>query len=131
SAAWSQSGTDVSQGDWPDYNGNMAAQRYSPLDQINADNVESLRLAWRFSTSMFGPQPEFNNTSTPLEVDGVLYATAGSTRNVIAIDATSGQLLWMWRPRSEEHTSELQSRENLVCRLLLEKTNIITQDHTK
>src|SRR5690606_41120610 len=27
----------------------------------------------------------------------------------------------MWGPRSEEHTSELQSRENLVCRLLLEK----------
>jgi len=102
SAAWSQSGTDVSQGDWPDYNGNMAAQRYSPLDQINADNVESLRLAWRFSTAMFGPQAEFNNTSTPLEVDGILYATAGNTRNVMAIDATSGQLLWMWRPQEGE-----------------------------
>src|SRR5690606_40751038 len=32
--------------------------------------------------------------------------------------------------RSEEHTSELQSRENLVCRLLLEKKNIITALHT-
>ena len=97
--AWSQSGTDVSKGDWPDYNGNMAAQRYSPLDQINADNVSSLKVAWRFSTEKFGPSPEFNNTSTPLEVDGVLYATMGSTRNVVALNATSGELLWMWRPQ--------------------------------
>jgi glucose dehydrogenase len=98
-AAWSQSGTDVSKGDWPDYNGNMAAQRYSPLDQINADNVSSLKVAWRFSTEKFGPSPEFNNTGTPLEVDGVLYATMGATRNVVALDASTGQLLWMWRPQ--------------------------------
>jgi quinoprotein glucose dehydrogenase len=96
---WSQSGTDVSKGDWPDYNGNMAAQSYSPLDQINAENVGSLALAWRFSTEKFGPSPEFNNTSTPLEVDGVLYITMGSTRNVAALDATSGQVLWLWRPQ--------------------------------
>ena len=97
-AALSQSGTDVYAGDWPDYNGNMAAQRYSPLDQINAENVGTIRQAWSFSTEKFGPSPEFNNTSTPLEIDGVLYATMGATRNVAALDATTGQLLWMWRP---------------------------------
>ncbi len=96
--AVSQSETDVSKGDWPDYNGNMAAQSYSPLDQINADNVASLDIAWRFATAKFGPTPEYNNTSTPLEVDGVIYATMGSTRNVVALDASSGQQLWMWRP---------------------------------
>jgi len=99
SAAWSQSGTDVAKGDWPDYNGNMAAQRYSPLDQINKDNVSTLKVSWRFSTEKFGPTPEFNNTGTPLEVDGVIYATMGSIRNVVALDATNGQLLWMWRPQ--------------------------------
>lgn len=96
--ALSQSGTDVANGDWPDYNGNMGAQRYSPLDQITAENVDSLELAWRFSTEKFGPSPEYNNTSTPLEIDGILYATMGSTRNVAALDATNGQLLWMFRP---------------------------------
>ncbi len=101
-AAWSQSGTDVSAGDWPDYNGNMAAQRYSPLDQINAGNVGSMQIAWRFATEKFGSSAEFNNTSTPLEVEGVLYATAGDTRNVIAIDAATGQMLWMWRPQEGE-----------------------------
>lgn len=100
--AWSQSETDVSKGDWPDYNGNMAAQSYSPLDQINAENVADLEVSWRFSTAKFGPTPEFNNTSTPIEVDGVIYATMGSTRNVVALDATNGQLLWMWRPQEGE-----------------------------
>lgn len=101
-AALSQSGTDVYAGDWPDYNGNMAAQRYSPLDQINAQNVSTIKQAWSFATDKFGPSPEFNNTSTPLEVDGILYATAGATRNVFAIDATNGQLLWMFRPEEGE-----------------------------
>ncbi|MBJ54904.1 MAG: quinoprotein glucose dehydrogenase [Gammaproteobacteria bacterium] len=96
STAWSQHGTDVSQGDWPDYNGNMAAQRYSPLDQINADNVADLEIAWRLPTGDFGDNPEYNATFTPLEVDGVLYTTIGSQRDVVAIDATSGEVLWQW-----------------------------------
>jgi glucose dehydrogenase len=100
--AWSQSATDGSKGDWPDYRGNMAAQGYSPLDQINASNVSSLKIAWRFGTANFGPTPEFNNPSTPLEVNGVLYITVGATRNVAALDATTGELLWMWRPQEGE-----------------------------
>lgn len=97
--ASAQSGTDVYAGDWPDYNGNMAAQRYSPLDQINAENVASLQVAWRFSTRNFSPSADFNNPSTPLEIDGVLYANVGSTRNIVAIDAVSGEALWVWRPQ--------------------------------
>lgn len=101
-AVMAQSGTDVYAGDWPDYGGNMGAQRYSPLDQINAENVASLEIAWRFSTANFGPTPESNATSTPLEVGGVLYTTLGATRNVAALDATTGQILWMWRPQEGE-----------------------------
>ena len=106
SAALGQSGTDVYAGDWPDYNGNMQAQRYSPLDQITAENVGSLELAWRFSTAGFGPSTDFNNPSTPLEIDGVLYANMGSTRNVVALDAASGQVLWMWRPQEGQRFND-------------------------
>ena len=81
------------------YHGGPLAQRYSPLDQINAENVSDLELAWRFSTANFGPTTDFNNPSTPIEIDGVLYANIGSTRNVVALDATSGQVLWSWRPQ--------------------------------
>src|SRR5690606_23253409 len=98
-AVLGQSGTDVYAGDWPDYNGNMFAQRYSPLDQINASNVSSLQIAWRLPTGNFGHQPEFGATFTPLEVDGVLYSTIGSQRDVVAIDAVSGQILWQWRAK--------------------------------
>ncbi|MCH8264818.1 MAG: hypothetical protein IIC10_05410, partial [Proteobacteria bacterium] len=44
-AVWGQSGTDVYAGDWPDNGGNKGAQRYSPLDQINPENVGSLEIA--------------------------------------------------------------------------------------
>ena len=97
--SWGQTGTSVYQGDWPEYHGGPLAQRYSPLDQIDVDNVANLELAWSFSTANFGPTTDFNNPSTPIEIDGVLYANIGSTRNVVAIDATSGQVLWLWRPR--------------------------------
>ena len=106
SMAWSQSGTSVYEGDWPDYHGDMFAQRYSPLDQINAENVGLLELAWRFSSANFGPSTDFNNPSTPIEVDGVLYANIASTRNVVALDATNGQVLWLWRPQEGERFDE-------------------------
>ena len=62
-SAAAQSGTDIYAGDWPDYHGNKESQRYSPLDQIDADNVNSLEIAWRFSTANYGPSPESNSTS--------------------------------------------------------------------
>ena len=99
SGTLAQSGTSVYEGDWPEYHGDHFAQRYSPLDQINAENVGDLEIAWRFSTQGFGPSTDFNNPSTPIEIDGVLYANVGSTRNVVALDASSGQILWLWRPQ--------------------------------
>ena len=96
-AALSQQGTSVDEGDWPSWAGSWNASRYSPLDQINADNVNDLEIAWEWSTQGFGPGTDFVNPSTPLEVDGILYANVGTTRNVVALDATSGQVLWMYR----------------------------------
>ncbi len=87
---------------WAEFNGSLAADRYSPLDQINADNADQLEIAWRFNAGIFGPSPEVKNTASPLMVDGVLYTTAGNTRNVIALDAANGQLKWMWRPQEGE-----------------------------
>src|SRR5688572_31879611 len=76
----------------------------------------SLEVAWRFKTDNLGPRTEGNFQSTPLVANGVLYSTGGTRRAVFALDAATGEL-----KRSEEHTSELQSQSNLVCRLLLEK----------
>src|SRR5207247_4553679 len=54
-----------------------------------------LEVAWRFKTDPLGPRPEFNFQSTPLSSGGVLYTTAGSRRAVVALDATTGEMLWM------------------------------------
>lgn len=83
--------------EWPTYGGNLASQRYRPFDQINKDNFKDLEIAWRFKTDALGPQPEFNLQSTPLMVGGVLYTTAGSRRAVVALDAATGEMLWMHR----------------------------------
>src|SRR5690606_3241955 len=100
--ALAQPGTSIYEGDWPVYHGGEFSQRYSPLDQINADNVGSLEIAWQFSTQNFGPTPDFTNPSTPLEIDGILYANIATTRNVVALDASNGQVLWLWRPQEGE-----------------------------
>ena len=90
-----QTGTSVNEGDWPNIHGEISSQRYSPLDQINTENVADLEIAWRFSTKSFGPATDYVNPSTPIEVDGILYANVASTRNVVALDAITGQILWL------------------------------------
>src|SRR6478736_7271066 len=73
-------------GDWPAYAGDIKGTRYSPLDQINASNFGKLEVAWRFKTDNLGTRPEFKLEGTPLMVNGVIYATAGTRRAVIALD---------------------------------------------
>jgi quinoprotein glucose dehydrogenase len=84
-------------GEWTTYGGDLASRRYRPFDQINRDNFKDLEVAWRFKTDALGPRPEFNFQSTPLMVNGVLYTTAGTRRAVVALDAASGEMLWMHR----------------------------------
>ena len=54
--------------EWPTYSGNLAAQRYSELEQINHDNVGDLRITWRWYTTNFGPYQERRNQNTPLMI---------------------------------------------------------------
>src|SRR3989454_4635053 len=81
--------------EWPTYGGDLGSTRYSPLDQITRDNFNKLEVAWRFKTDALGPRPEFNFQGTPLMVDGVVYSTAGTRRAVVALDAGTGEMLWM------------------------------------
>ena len=87
--------TGTKAGEWPTYGGDLASTRYSPLDQINADNFNKLEVAWRFKTDNLGPRPEFKLQATPLMVNGMLYFTAGTRRAAVALDAATGELLWM------------------------------------
>ncbi len=82
-------------GEWRSYGGDLGNTHYSPLDQINADNFSQLQVAWRFKTANLGPRPEFNFEGTPLMANGVVYSTAGTRRAVVALDAATGELLWV------------------------------------
>jgi quinoprotein glucose dehydrogenase len=82
-------------GEWRTYGSDLASTRYSPLDQVNADNFSKLEVAWRFKTDSLGPRPEFNFQATPLMVGGRLFFTAGTRRAAVAVDAGTGEMLWM------------------------------------
>src|SRR6476620_10910485 len=81
-------------GDWPHYTADMRGTKYSPLDQIAASNFGKLEVAWRFKTDILGPRPEYKLEGTPLAINGVLYATGGTRRAVVALDGKTGELLW-------------------------------------
>ena len=102
-----QSGTP--DGEWPTRGGDLGNTRYSSLDQIDATNFDTLELAWRFGTDNLGPGPDYRLQATPLVVNGVLYSTGGSRRSVVALDGTTGELLWVYR-MDEGRRGELATR---------------------
>jgi quinoprotein glucose dehydrogenase len=87
--------TGAKNGEWPTYAGDLGSTRYSALDQINAGNFNQLEIAWRFKTDSLGPRPEYQFEGTPLMVHGMLFTTAGSRRAAVALDAATGEMLWM------------------------------------
>lgn len=85
---------DTAGGEWRTYGGDLNSHRYSALNQINAGNFNDLQIAWTFRPDNLGPTPDPRLQATPLMVDGVLYATAGTRRAAIALDGQTGELLW-------------------------------------
>ncbi len=83
-------------GEWPAYGADLGNTHYSPLEQINAANFDKLQVAWRFKTENLGPTPENNLEATPLMVKGVVYSVGGTRRAVVALDAATGELLWVY-----------------------------------
>ena len=81
-------------GDWLMYRRTYSGWGYSPLDQINKDNVKNLQLAWAW-----GMTPGGRTQETPLVHDGVIYIQ-NSTHLIQALDAATGELIW-------EHQYEL------------------------
>ena len=102
-SAWAQETNRIRPEEWPAYGRDKANTKYSPLDQIRAGNVKSLRIAWRWH-SADGPilqsHPEIRTSHfecTPIMVDGVLYASI-SLSEVAAISPKTGNTLWLYEP---------------------------------
>ena len=82
----------LSANDWPLHGRDYREQRYSPLAQINAENVSQLSLAWSVDLP-----DQRGQEATPLIIDGVMY-TASAWNIVMALDAKTGRVLWRFDP---------------------------------
>ena len=99
-AVWCQS-------DWPMYSHDPASTRYSPLNQINTQNVQNLARAWTYHMKKEGPRPKSagaagrgggrrTSQATPIVVNGKLYMPT-PYGTVIALDPESGNELWSFK----------------------------------
>ncbi|NKB67395.1 MAG: PQQ-binding-like beta-propeller repeat protein [Candidatus Latescibacteria bacterium] len=96
--------------DWAYYGGDEASTKFAPYEQIDADNVDSLRIVWRWRLPEMqieeddeeeagGMGGDGSFKSTPVVVDGVLY-TSTPYAQVTALDAITGEQLWFFDPKA-------------------------------
>jgi alcohol dehydrogenase (cytochrome c) len=87
---------------WPSYNGDFSGRRFSPLTKINANNINSLTLAWTWRLTASGGSSS-NIRSSPLMVDGVIYLSTED--NAFAVDARTGREIWhyIWPSSGGRH----------------------------
>jgi quinoprotein glucose dehydrogenase len=101
--------------EWSAYGRDAGGSRYSPLAQINRDNVNQLKVAWEFHTGALQVKGQSAHKSafeaTPLLVDGTLYLSTPFSR-VIALDPTTGKERWSYEPKInlQQSYSEVTSR---------------------
>ncbi len=97
--------TDESSWNWKSYASDKASSKYSPLSQINKENFKDLTIAWKWESpdqKILADNSDLHTwvwESTPLVIDGVLY-TSTSMSQVAAINAVTGETIWIYDPES-------------------------------
>jgi alcohol dehydrogenase (cytochrome c) len=115
--AWPKPGT------WPTYHGNQSGNRFSPLDQINAGNVQRLAPAWIFAIRSAPRDLQV----TPLVAGGVMYVS--SANEAFALDARSGREIWHYsRPRTVGLAGDAASGINRGVALLGDRVFMVTDN---
>ncbi|TNE78615.1 MAG: quinonprotein alcohol dehydrogenase [Gammaproteobacteria bacterium] len=87
--------------DWPEYLRDSKGWRYSPLEQINKDNVSKLKVAWIHQPGDI----QMGLQATPIAIDGVLYYVAANN-NVYAVDGKTGKTIWHYQPELDPLAAE-------------------------
>jgi quinoprotein glucose dehydrogenase len=86
------------QSDWPTYGGNQAQNRYSPMNQVNLEDVKNLEVAWTYhSVDTTERKGQRETQCQPIIVDGILYAT-NNRMNLFALDGATGKERWRFDP---------------------------------
>jgi glucose dehydrogenase len=98
--------------EWPNITGGYSSTRYLGVDQINASNFNTLKVAWEWR----GEVPpgvelgDINARGLPIYVDNLLYTTSGPRRTVIAMDPVSGKTIWTFQePETPRHAYSMRS----------------------
>jgi alcohol dehydrogenase (cytochrome c) len=92
---------------WLTNGGNLYNQRYSPLQQINRDNVERLKAEWRLHLEGSGNNTKYSGQGQPIVLDGVIYMSTGAN-DVFAVSVDSGETLW-------RYTADIDPARVRVC----------------
>jgi len=116
---------------WSTYAGNAGGQQYSDLDQINADNVGQLEIAWQYRTGELERRTQFHNATAKVQVNPILLPEAAGGHlmictpfnRIIALDPTNGSERWTYDPAiriggyaTEDDPEGLQSPAFANCR---------------
>ncbi|MDA1102261.1 MAG: PQQ-binding-like beta-propeller repeat protein [Gemmatimonadetes bacterium] len=97
---------DFPRGGWLTNGGNLANQRYSPLWQINKENVGELKGVWQARLRGSGVGPQYSGEAQPLVHDGVIYIVTGAN-DVFALSVESGEILWEYEANLEPSISTI------------------------
>ena len=92
---------------WPTNGGDLYNRRFSPLTQINRDNVAQLKGVWRTSLGGSGLGVKYSGEAQPIVQDGVIYIVTGAD-DVFAMSVDTGAILW-------SHKAELDEKINVIC----------------
>ena len=92
---------------WITNGGTVFNQRYSPLDQINRDNVKNLKGVWHTHLNGSGVGTKYSAEAQPIVYDGVIYIITGAN-DVFAISVETGKILWSYQ-------SHLDQKNDAVC----------------
>lgn len=107
-------GGNVPDGEWHQYGRTPYGQRYSPLDQINVDNVANLQEVWRYQTGDVKLPDDVGETTyqvTPLKIGNNLYLCTPHNW-AIALDATTGKQIWKY----DSNSGMNPDRQHQTCR---------------
>ncbi|HSU87569.1 MAG TPA: PQQ-binding-like beta-propeller repeat protein, partial [Terriglobia bacterium] len=82
---------------WPKSGGNLFNQNYSPLTQINRQNIGGLKALWRARLDGSGAAAKYSGEAQPIMHDGVVFIVTGAD-DVFAISVKTGETLWKYQP---------------------------------
>ncbi len=107
---------------WLTYNGDYSSQRHSTLDQITPANVDDLEVKWTLQNQVFGAWQ-----TNPIVVDGIMYITQ-RPNDVMAVDAVTGRVFWMYRHTNAENSRVCCGANNRGVAVLGDKVYMGTLD---